>query len=206
MSESTFPFPGAASDLPAEPEAEAGSRRLLLALAGVGGAAVLGVGAYFLVFAGGDSPEQFVAPVTHHAAAAPAPTATPTPAPELKISDANFGKDPFKPLVVELPPAAAAPTTAPTTGGSATGGATVGTTGTSAPAPSTSHVFQVVSTAPDNSTVTVKVDGVTYKNLRAGKVFATYFKVLLIGGSVNSFQFGDEKFNIAGTRPISIAN
>lgn len=201
MSESTFPFPGAASDLPAEPEAEAGSRKLLLALAGVGAAAVLGVGAYFLVFAGGDSTEQFVAPVTHHAAA-PAPTATPTPAPELKISDANFGKDPFKPLVVELPPAAAAPAPAPTTaGGSATGA----TTGTAAPAPSTSHVFQVVSVAPDNSTVTVKVDGVTYRYLRAGRVFATYFKVLLIGGSVNSFQFGDEKFNIAGTRPISIA-
>jgi hypothetical protein len=36
-------------------------------------------------------------------------------------------------------------------------------------------------------------------------VFATYFKVRLISGQVNSFQYGDEKFNVSGKVKLTIA-
>jgi hypothetical protein len=36
-------------------------------------------------------------------------------------------------------------------------------------------------------------------------VFADYFKVVLIGGQVNSFQYGEEKFNVLGNKRLTIA-
>ncbi len=59
--------------------------------------------------------------------------------------------------------------------------------------------------APDNSSISVKVDGKTYNNLHAGEVFATYFKVVLISGTTNAFQYGEEKFNVLGTKRLTIA-
>ena len=57
----------------------------------------------------------------------------------------------------------------------------------------------------DQSRVTVRVDGKTYSGLKAGEVFASYFKVVVIGGKVNGFQFGDEKFSVFGTKKLHIA-
>lgn len=218
MSETTFPFEGQGSEPPIDSGAGS-SRRKVAALGGLAGATVLGLAAYFLVFAGGGGEDELAYQVKRPAAgsvATPAPAAKPKPVTQPKISAASFGRNPFKALVVDAPPAPAAPapgtatgsgTTPPTgsTNGGTIGGTITGGT-TSTPTQSQPHVFQVVSVAPDNSTITVKVDGATYKNQRAGKVFATYFKVLIIGGGVNSFQFGDVKFTVAGTRPISIAN
>jgi hypothetical protein len=75
----------------------------------------------------------------------------------------------------------------------------------SAPAETASHSFRVVSVAPNNSAVDVKVDGKVYRNLHAGEVFATYFKVVLISGTTNAFQYGEEKFNVLGTKRLTIA-
>ena len=58
--------------------------------------------------------------------------------------------------------------------------------------------------APDNSRISVKVDGEFYRNLKAGEVFADYFKVRFIGGAVNDFQFGEESFKVVGTKAVSI--
>ena len=77
--------------------------------------------------------------------------------------------------------------------------------GVSAPVASTAHSFRVVEVAPDNSSVTVKVDGKVYRNLRAGEVFAKFFKVVLISGTTNAFQYGEEKFNVLGTKRLTIA-
>lgn len=95
------------------------------------------------------------------------------------------------------PPVAAQPTTAPTVAPASGSSATP-------PVPSVRHAVAVLAVGPDNTTVTVEVDGKTYTDLIAGQVFATYFKVRLIGGSSNSFQFGDEVFTIAGTKGITI--
>ncbi len=93
---------------------------------------------------------------------------------------------------------------------SATSGGTTGSTTpvapeTSVPRESTSHTFKVVAVAPDSSTITVRVDGKIYRNLKAGDVFAKFFKVRLISGQVNSFQFGEEKFNVIGFKRLTIA-
>ena len=62
-----------------------------------------------------------------------------------------------------------------------------------------------MSVAPDNSTITVNVDGKRYANLRAGEVFASFFKVRLISGASNSFQYGEERFNVLGNKRLTIA-
>jgi hypothetical protein len=111
-------------------------------------------------------------------------------------------------------PAPTTPTT--TTGGTTTGGTTtVGgtgsvTTGGAPVAPVTpvvtaNHTFRVVGVSSDQTRITVRVDGKSYSGLKAGDVFATYFKVVVIGGKVNGFQFGDEKFSVFGTKKLSIA-
>ena len=51
----------------------------------------------------------------------------------------------------------------------------------------------------------MRVDGKSYSGLKAGDVFATYFKVVVVGGKVNGFQFGDEKFSVFGTKKLYIA-
>jgi len=67
------------------------------------------------------------------------------------------------------------------------------------------HTFRVVGVSSDQTHITVRVDGKSYSGLKAGEVFATYFKVVVIGGKVNGFQFGDEKFSVFGTKRLSIA-
>jgi hypothetical protein len=153
-----------------------------------------------------------------------------------KISPKSFGHDPFKALIVATANPAGAvggtgtSTTTGTTTGAGTGtgtttgtttgtGSTVGgtgstttggstgtTTGTTTPVVTANHTFRVVKVASDNSHVTVNVDGVSYPHLAAGQVFATYFKVVVIGGKVNGFQFGDEKFSVFGSKKLFIAS
>src|SRR4029079_7225533 len=97
--------------------------------------------------------------------------------------------------------------TTTTTTGTTTTGTTPATTdsGVAEPAATTAHSFRVVAVTPNNSAVDVKVDGKVYSNLRAGEVFAKYFKVVLISGTTNPFQYGEEKFNVLGTKRLTIA-
>lgn len=220
MSESTIPFQGqtAVLDRPLpDPDpvgGGGGSRSKLFLLTGLAAVLVMAVAAYFLFVAGGED-----APVANGGAAVAGPD--PAPAAEApaakqgkkqRIAPRNFGRDPFKPLIVEAPPAApvgaAVPVGQPPLTGStgSTGGTTTVTVPeTTTPAATTSHSFRVLDTAPDNGSVTVKVDGETYRNLKAGEVFADFFKVVLIGGQVNSFQYGEEKFNVIGSKRLTIA-
>ncbi len=205
------------------PDDTPGSNRRNVYLLGAAGAGLLLlVGGYFLFFAGGDAPAP-AAPAPQPSAAPvqpAAPAAEPAaPATARKINARTFGTDPFTPLVQEVAAGTGDTTTTggtttggTTTGGSTATGATTGSTDTStsgstvtAPAATARHSFRVVSVAPDNSSVTVKVDGTTYTNVRAGEVFATYFKVVLIGGTTNAFQYGEEKFNVLGTKRLTIA-
>jgi len=225
MSEPTIPFqgqtavmdrPGPVPGLADDPAlGGGGSRTKLLALGGVAAVLVLALVAYLFLFSGGEEVAEEGTPTPKPAApaAGPEPDAAPAAAP--KLTNKNFGKDPFKPLIVE--PAAAVAPAAPTgsvpagtTDSSVLPGATTGSTGsttpeTSTPAESTAHTFKVVDVAPDNSRISVRVDGKVYRNLKAGDVFATYFKVRLISGQVNSFQYGDEKFNVSGKVKLTIA-
>jgi cytoskeletal protein RodZ len=222
MSEPNFPFEGSTMTAEApplafeEPGPEPGNRTKLVALIGLAAVLVLGAMAYFLLFAGGGgedseppaTPPKAVAPVEQpeEPAAEPAKKST-------KLKESSFGRDPFEARIVEAPASSTVDTatTGDATSGttessSTTSGDTSGTTSTtSAPSASEAHSFRVLDVAPDNNTVTVKVDGKTYRNLKAGEVFATYFKVVLISGSVNSFQYGDDKFNVVGTKRLTIA-
>lgn len=223
MSETTIPFQGGGTallerpspDLEPEPGGGQRNRALLLALGGLAAVLVLGLVAYFLVFTGGSEEPAATAPAP--SSSVPAEPAAEEPAPvgkAPKINTKNFGRDPFKPLITEP---VAAVDTAPvgtstgTTDSTSTAPSTVTSGGTSTapttttPVESTSHSFKVVDVAPDNSAITVKVDGKIYRNLKAGEVFADYFKVVLISGQVNSFQFGEEKFNVIGTKKLTIA-
>ncbi len=230
MSESTIPFQGqtAVLDRPTAPEfddavsPDSGNRNKLLALGGLAAVLVLGVLAYFLVFAGGEDPapsgsKSPNAPVP--AAAGEEPVATTVKSP--RLTGKNFGRDPFKALITEPVAVADAPpvgstagtttttgsgdiTASPTTGGATTGTSSGATTTTDTPNQTVAHRFKVVDVAPDNSRISVKVDGKFYRNLKAGEVFADFFKVRFIGGAVNDFQFGEESFKVVGTKAVSI--
>lgn len=215
MSESSFPFQGqtAVMDAAGEEQQLEGvkDQRKTLALVGLAVVLVLALAAaYFLVFAGGDETEG-AAKSTRSQGAAPAAPAVPAevvPAKteKTRISAKSFGRDPFKALIVEPATDVSTPSgsTPPTSQAPATGSGST-TPETSAPAASSSHSFRVVEVTPDNSAVTVKLDGKLHRNLKAGEVFATYFKVILISGEVNSFQYGEEKFNVAGNKKLTIA-
>lgn len=220
MSESTIPFQGGgtallerpAPDFGPEPEGGSGNRTRLLALGGVAAVLVLGLVAYFLVFAGGDEAAD-QGPVIKPRSSAPVAPVEPAAEPVIKqrLSAKTFGRDPFKALITEPEASVDTSTVTTTDGATTTTGTSTGTsTGTTAPettipTESAAHSFKVVEVAPDNSTITVKVDGDVYRNLKAGEVFATYFKVVLISGQVNSFQYGEEKFNVLGTKKLTIA-
>lgn len=214
MSESSFPFQGGTTVatppppmLPLE-EVPEGNRSKLLLVAGLAVLVVLGVVGYFLFIAGGgaEDPAPAARPKTVAPASAGDQPAAEQPAAK-KINAKSFGRDPFKPLIVEQP------ATSGSTGTTAAGTTTQSNTSTSqtaadsttVPVATTSHSFRVVSVAPDNSTVTVNVDGKRYNNLHAGEVFAKYFKVVLISGTTNAFQYGEEKFNVLGTKRLTIA-
>jgi hypothetical protein len=226
MSETSIPFQGQTSvlDRPApelDPEPPAGSNRtLLLALGGLAAALVVGLVAYFLVFAGSGDDAADAAPSAPQAAApAPAEEAAEGKVKQPKLTEKNYGRDPFEARIVEPAAASGAATgtgteAAPvdntaggTAGGTSSNGAGTGSepASPSGPEASTAHSFKVVDVAPDNSTVTVKVDGDTYRNLSAGEVFADMFKVRFIGGQVNSFQIGDEVFNVSGKKKVTIS-
>jgi hypothetical protein len=216
MSESSFPFQGQTAVMDAagqEPLQGERNNRKTLALVGLAAVLVLGlVAAYVFLVAGGDEGDGNGASAGRPAAAPAVPTeetAAPAKVEKTRISAKSFGRDPFKALIVEpaeavaaedSTPVGSAPVSqAPDTGTGAT------TPETSAPAASSSHSFRVVEVTPDNSAVTVKLDGKLHENLKAGEVFATYFKVILISGEVNSFQYGEEKFNVAGNKKLTIA-
>jgi hypothetical protein len=217
MSDSSFPFEGQpASEALASPEVEPASNRgKLLAVGGVAGALVLAVAGYFVLFAGGgDDPEQSAVP--KHVVAPQAPAAdTPSGPVKQRINAKAFGRDPFKALIVEATAATSDGATSTSGGSTGTTGSTDATTdpstagtatgGTMTPTVTASHTFRVVKVAADQSRVSVRVDGHTYSGLKAGEVFATYFKVVVIGGKVNGFQFGDEKFSVFGTKKLYIA-
>jgi hypothetical protein len=220
MTETSVPFDSA----PAAPSPETGpeptpssNRSRLVLLGGVAGVVLVGILGYFLFFTGGDAD-----PATDSQATPVVPTQssaaeTPAAVPQQKLNARSFGRDPFKALIVAAPAVVVAPGGAPavgtspsttgdtSTGSTGSGGTSSGSTGTSAPSTTSSHSFRVVSVAPDNSTITVNVDGKKYSNLRAGEVFATYFKVRLISGPTNSFQYGEELFNVSGTQKLTIA-
>lgn len=219
MSETNFPFQGGTAVATPPPplvplaEADEPGRGKILALGALAVVVVLGVVGYFLFFAGGGAAEP-AAVSQPHAVVPSAPAGQPADAQPVKkkINARSFGRDPFKPLIVAAPVAASGTTTAGgttaggTTQSSTTTATTTTTTGTvTAPSPTTSHSFRVVSVAPDNSAITVNVDGKRYNNLKAGEVFAKYFKVVLISGTTNAFQYGEEKFNVLGTKRLTIA-
>jgi hypothetical protein len=230
---SDFPFQGqtAVTDAPETDLEPPGSRSRVMVLVGLVAVALVGLLAYLFLFAGGDEGESASsAPPPAAAPAAPAeePATAPKAAKKEKISAKSFGRDPFEPLIVEAVAGAASGAdgsgavtgtgtdSSTGTGGTAAdagsaGGSSPGSTGGSgsggsvAPAPADSHSFKVLDVAPDNSTVTVKLDGDTYRNLRAGEVFAEVFKVRFIGGAVNSFQIGDEVFNVSGNKKVTVS-
>ena len=210
-----------------EEPTDGGNRQRLLVLGGIAAVVLVGLLAYFLVFAGGGGtdPKSATPPAKHVEAAAPAaPAAGPVQKP---INAKSFGRDPFKALIADADPVGAvggAGTTTvvtdpTTTGGTTTGGtSTVGGTGsgtttggtgtvgsTPVPVVTANHTFRVVGVSSDQTHITVRVDGKSYAGLQAGDVFAKYFKVVVIGGKVNGFQFGDEKFSVFGTKKLSIA-
>jgi hypothetical protein len=216
----------------AEPEvadeaAESNSRRpLLLALGGVAVLAVVAIVAWLLFFSGSDdSTATPVASAPGSSAQPVVPSTAPSPvAPTKPGTSARLRhgfRDPFKALIV---PAAATGSTgaaaATTAGGATTAAAsttstdtTTGTTatgstgiGTTTPSTAVAHKFQVVKVAASNGSVNVKVDGKLHKNLKAGEVFAKYFKVRFIGGNSNSFQFGDDVFTVVGSKAISVSS
>ena len=215
MSDSTIPFEGQTMTQARGPELEpagGGNRSKLLALGGVAAVLVLGLIAYFLVFAGGgeeDTGGTVRKPASSGVAPEAAAPAAPQPAKKQRISAKSFGRDPFKALIVEpvvevgTQPVVTAPV-APTSTGSVTQADSTTQPETSTPAQSTAHRFKVVDVAPDNSRVSVKVDGEFYRNLKAGEVFATFFKVRFIGGTVNDFQYGEESFKVVGAKAVSI--
>jgi hypothetical protein len=221
MSESSVPFdsalPASASEPARETAAPSSDKSKLLLLGGVAGVVLLGVLAYFLFFAGGSEEPAAAPPATPVAPAAPSDAAEPpAAAPQQRLNAKSFGRDPFHALIVEAAavqdPAVDQGTTSPSTDGSTSTVPDPGTTdptgttsGTSSPATTSPHSFRVLSVAPDNSTITVNVDGKRYANLRAGEVFATYFKVRLISGASNSFQYGEERFNVLGNKRLTIA-
>jgi hypothetical protein len=221
MNESSFPFegqPGPNGLASMEPEPGDGNRTLLFAAGGVAVALVIGALAYFFVFAGSGDDAVTEAAAPNPVAVAPVPDETAAPVKKQRISAKSFGRDPFEPLISEpvaavvdplagSPVASVAQVTVVPTGTTDATGATEApvTTGTSTPSSSETHTFKVVEVAPDNGNITVKVDGKMYDKLQAGEVFGTYFKVVLISGQVNSFQFGEEKFNVIGTKRLTIA-
>jgi len=223
MSESSFPFKGqAVADGPAPDVTEAQSNKTVLALAaGLAGVVVLAVVVYLLFFSGGDDSATAKAPKAPAAGAVEAAPEAVAPVAKQRISAKSFGRDPFEAQIVAVDTAVVAPvvpsaggsvvTTTPDTGtsGSTPGTTTPDTTTTvpsdTVPSPSARHTFQVVAASADNMRVTVKVDGKTYKNLRAGEVFATIFKVRVVGGEVNQFQVGDERFRVQGAESITVA-
>lgn len=229
MSESSFPFEGQTMTQASQDEfSEAGGggdRTKLLLLAGVAVVLVLAGAVYFLLFSGSDG-EEVAAPVGKPVAAAPQPAPAPpvsTPVKSERLSAKSFGNDPFEALITEPVEATGSAAVASITGPMTATPVTVGVPATpavpvpvpvtapvpapvtSAPAETKAHTFRVVEVGPSNGSVDVKVDGELYKNLTAGEVFGTYFKVVLISGSVNSFQFGEEKFNVIGTKRLTIA-
>jgi hypothetical protein len=207
----TMPFqPTTLTDAPEAPELDdsPGNKRILGVLGALAGLAVLAIAAYFLLFAGGsgDPAAKAVVPPNPLVQPSTAPSTAPETAKIPKISKRNFGTDPFKALIVDH--TAAATTTGPTATPTTTTPTTTTPTTTpvsTTPTASKSYRFRVVSVAPHNGSIDVKIDGKAYNHLKAGDVFAKVFKVRGIGGNSNAFQLGDLVFTITGTKAVTIS-
>ena len=195
--ESAFPFP-AQGDAPAAPAEEAvsgGNRRTLL-LAGAAVLVVLLAAGYFLFLKGGSSDEA-AGPVVQHrvsgaaAAAAKAKAAAAKPAPVKQTIPQTFngsvGRDPFKPLVEEPPPAPVAAVPVGTTGS---------TPNSTASAPASQPVaLQKVYKQGGKSYAQLTVNGAVYAPA-VGQSFAQTFQLLSINGSTATLVQGDEQFSL----------
>lgn len=170
-----------APDLPVD-EPTDGNRRAKLLVVAAGALAVLLAAFYFLFVAGGDpEPVPAAAPKPNTAEQPPPPAAEPPAAPPVFNGDA--GTDPFDPLVTKP-----APATEGSQGTGTTDGTTTGTTGTG-----TSQQLAVTAVAPDNTTVSVTVDGQAYAGLTVGQTFANFYKVYgIFGGTCAGFLYGDQ--------------
>jgi hypothetical protein len=169
-----------APDLPVD-EPTSGNRRAKLLVVAAGALTVLLAAFYFLFVAGGDpAPVPAAAPKPNPAEQVPPPAAEVPAAPPVFTGDA--GTDPFDPLVTKP-----APTTEGSQGtGTTDGGATTGTTG------GTGQQLAVTAVSPDNTTVSVTVDGQAYNGLTVGQDFATFYKVYgIFGGTCAGFLYGD---------------
>jgi len=211
MSEPTFPVgPGPASSAGAAETAEAaGNRRALVALAALGGAAVLGIVAYVFLLGGGDEePAPVVAP--------PAATSTEDPAadPNAPGDEAegdggprtpaanSVGRNPFEPLVTEQVAAetgTGTPAVDPVTGLPVDPGTTPtdpGTTptdpGTTPAVPTEATTIRLDKVDATTQTIVATVDGERY-TAALGQTFADFFTFVGLRGDGNRalFLYGD---------------
>jgi hypothetical protein len=170
-----------APDLPVE-ESTDGNRRAKLLVIAAGGLAVLLAAFYFLFVAGGDpAPVPAAAPKPNPAEQPAAPPAAEQPAAP-PVFNGDAGTDPFDPLVTKP-----APSTEGSQGSGTGDGTATGTTGSG-----TSQVLAVTAVSPDNTTVSVTVDGQAYAGLTVGQTFASFYKVYgIFGGTCAGFLYGD---------------
>lgn len=203
MSEPTFPIgPGPASSAGATETAEtAGNRRALVALAALGGAAVLGIAAYVFVLGGGDDePAPVVASPAATATEDPAADPNAAPGDEEENDDGpvtpaanSVGRNPFEALVTE--PVAAGTSTGtpavdPVTGLPVDSGTTPTDPGTTpvVPAPTEPITIMLNDVDAATQTVVVTVDGEQY-TAALGETFATYFTFVGLRGDGNRALF-----------------
>jgi hypothetical protein len=189
----------AAADAPAT-----GSRRNLVVIA-VAVVAALGVGAYFLLFAGGGGASTPNAVVPHaslkttsapHASSSAHSTKGATVVKPASDKDKR-GRDPFQPLLFE---ASATPTPTPSVAATPTTSASASTplpsVAPSVPAAGGNVVATVAlkSIKANKGSFTVDAAGVTkkYPSVAVGDTFGTFFKLYDLGSKCAQVQYGDQ--------------
>jgi hypothetical protein len=215
MSETGF-VPGqmrAAESDTRDDEAQDNSRRnLLMAFGGLAALAIVGVVAWLLLFSGGSDESAPVTSAPSNVSQPVAPSTSPSPVvikPAASTRIRHGFRDPFKALIAPVA-ASSLPAEAGVSGGTAADPPPVVTQPGEAPAvaPSdsattTTHLFQVVSIAPDNSTSTVKVDGKRFNDIAIDVAFAELFKAVRYeDGKCGVFQFGEERFDLCEGKTV----